>query len=226
MAKIKDLPKEKRPREKLLEQGASSLSDSELLSIFLRVGIQGKSAIELGQELIKESGGLGQLSFLSAHQLSQLKGLGPAKASQLLATFELGERAAKQRISTQIIESPEQLYQLIHPIIGNQPKETLIIILANVNLKCIGIRQVSQGTHKQTLASISDILREVIISQADGFFIAHNHPSGDPTPSQADRDLTKALEAASELINVRFHDHIIVGKGYQNELGYFSFSEE
>jgi len=223
--KIKDLPAESRPREKLLNQGAKTLSDAELLAIFLRVGMRGKSAIQLGQELINTSGGLGQLSFMSASQLSKLEGLGPAKAAQLIATFELGERAAKQRLVSAKIDSPEELYKLIQPLIGNRPTETLIVILVDVKLRYLGMKELSQGTKKQTLASIPEVLHEVLIAEADGFFLAHNHPSGDPKPSQADRDLTQRVREASKIMSLKFHDHLIVGKADYLAEGYYSFSE-
>lgn len=225
MKTIPQLPSEQRPREKLVEKGAGSLSDAELLAIFLRTGIQGASAIEVGRRLIENHGSLAQLGRLEVKELSQEKGLGIAKASQLLACFELGARVSKEALKKTPLKNPEQIYSFLDPILGHRTTETLLVLAVDAKLNLIKYQEISQGDVSSTTAHPREILRPVILNQANGFFLAHNHPSGDPTPSQSDRTITKRIKEASELLQISFHDHIIIGKKSEKHPAYYSFQE-
>lgn len=225
MKTIPQLPSEQRPREKLVERGAGSLSDAELLAIFLRTGIQGASAIEVGRRLIENHGSLAQLGRLEVKELSQEKGLGIAKAAQLLACFELGSRVAKEGLNKTPLKEADQIYAFLDPIIGHRTTETLLVLAVDNKLNLVKYQEISQGNITSTVAHPREILRPVILNQAHGFFIAHNHPSGNPTPSQADRAVTKRIKEAADILQISFHDHIIIGKKSENHAAYYSFQE-
>ena len=225
MASIPNLPSEQRPREKLVNLGAASLSDAELLAIFLRTGVQGESAIDIGKKLIIKHGSLAQLGRLEAKEIAQEKGLGLAKASQLLACFELGARVAKESLQQTKMDDPHRVAQFLRPIIGNRRTETLLVIVVDRKLNLIKYQEISQGDVSSTIAHPRDILRPVIIHQGEGLILAHNHPSGDPTPSIADRTITERVADAAKLMNVRLFDHLIIGQNSDNHSDYYSFSE-
>lgn len=226
MGTIHDLPEEQRPREKLVNQGAQSLTDSELLAIFLRTGLKGETAIEVGQRLLKTFGNLSALARLDAKQLSQQKGLGIAKATQLLACFEMGSRAARETLLSHPIDSSEMLYQLMSPLLIHQKVESLYVISVDTKLNCIHHEEITKGSIDRSIAHPRDIIRPVILNQAAGFFLAHNHPSGDPTPSKADFEVTKNIREVAKLFQITFHDHLIVGKESHRHEAYYSFREE
>ncbi len=225
MATISNLPIEQRPREKLVQLGAQTLSDAELIAIFLRTGIQGASAIEVAKNLIQKHGSLSQLGRLEAAEIAQEKGLGLAKASQLLACFELGARVAKEEIKTAKMDSPETIANFLQAILGHKRTETLLVLAVDRKLNLIRYQEVSSGDVSSTSAHPRDILRPVIVNQAEGFFLAHNHPSGDPTPSPADIKVTQNVAEAAKLMKINFHDHLIIGKASRHNDSYYSFSE-
>lgn len=225
MAKISNIPSEQRPREKLVKQGAHTLSDAELIAIFLRTGVQGASAIEVGKQLIEKHGSLSKLGRLDATEIAQEKGLGLAKASQLLACFELGARVAKEELMTQQMDGPATIAEFLTPILGHRSTETLLVLAVDRKLNLIRYQEISSGDVSSTIAHPRDILRPVILHQAEGFFLAHNHPSGDPAPSNADLSMTKKVAEAAKLMRVSLHDHLIIGKPSAGQKGYYSFKE-
>lgn len=225
MPTISQLPSEDRPREKLVAHGAASLSDAELLAIFLRTGIKGKTAIEVGRSLLDQHGSLAQLGRLTAEEIAQEKGLGLAKASQLIACFELGARVAKQKLRRQTLNSPADVATYLMPIIGHARTERLIVLPVDHKLNLIKYEEVSIGDVNSTIAHPREILRPVILHQAAGFFLAHNHPSGDPAPSQQDKNLTKKVAEAASLMSIPFHDHLIIGHPTADSPLYYSFQD-
>ena len=225
MATINDLPSEQRPREKLVSHGANSLSDAELVAIFLRTGVQGCSAIEVARNLIQKHGSLAQLGRLEPKEIAREKGLGLAKASQLLACFELGARVAREQLQSQKLDSPEITAEFLRPILGHRRTETLLVLAVDRKLNLIKYEEISQGDVSSTIAHPRDILRPVILHQAEGFFLAHNHPSGDPTPSAADHKITQRVAEAAKLMNISFHDHLIIGQSSARHKAYYSFNE-
>ncbi len=225
MAIIPNLPADQRPREKLIKQGAQSLSDAELIAIFLRTGIQGESAIEIGRKLITQHGSLSQLGRLDASELAKTKGLGIAKSCQLLACFELGARVAKEDLTKQPLREASEIARFLQPILSHRSTETLLVLAVDTKLRLIKYQEVSQGDLNSTIAHPREILRPVILHQAAGFFLAHNHPSGDPTPSRADKEMTKRIKEAAQIMSIKLYDHLIIGHESNAHESYYSFVE-
>ncbi len=227
MSKIPDLPKEERPRERLARLGAPALSDSELLAIFLRVGVKGASAIEVGRRLLNKYGGLSALGGLSVEALASEFGLGPAKAAQLLAAFELGSRSASERVDNQPMSNAQIIYDAVAPRLMHELNEHVVIMMLDAKLRVIRIQEISEGTIDKAICEPRDILHHVLIHRVKNYVLIHNHPSGDPAPSRQDIDLTNRLLDASKLMNLRLLDHVVIGKpSTQGGLPYYSFASQ
>ena len=222
---IRDLPEQKRPREKMISEGAGSLTDAELLAIFLRVGVKGESAIAIGQRLLATHGGLAALGALDIAQLTQEHGLGQAKAAQLAAAFELGARVAREKAPLRQLDCPRSALEVFGPQLRHLAHETLRVALLDTRLQATRFLTLSEGNLNATVAHPRDILHPVILHRAYGFLLVHNHPSGDPSPSRADRELTRRVAAAASLLQVEFLDHLIIGKASERNEGYFSFRD-
>lgn len=223
--RINDLPEEDRPREKLAKWGPGALSNAELVAIFLRVGVPGKSAIEVAQELLHSHGSLRALGKSHVKQIAQQHGVGPAKAAQIAAAFELGLRSAKEEINSVTLGSPEEIYLLMRPILDHQNCEKLYLLLADSRLKHLRTIELTHGTVNETICHPRDVMHHVVLHQASGFILVHNHPSGDASPSSADHRMTKAIADAAELLRVRFLDHVIIGSPSRVRQPFFSFRE-
>lgn len=224
--RIHDLPSGQKPREKMAALGAGALSNEELLAIFLRTGTKGASAIEIGRQLIRKHGGIVPLARLDLTELCKEHGLGLAKACQLQAAFELGSRAARDGSSTITLSNSEAIYHFLAPQLAHLSIEKLFVLTLHGNGRVIRMRELSSGSTNQTVASISEILRPVLIDQAPNFAIAHNHPSGEPNPSGPDKSLTKNLAKAAQMMGLHFLDHLIIGRPTDGTKGYYSFAEE
>ena len=222
---IHELPEGDRPREKLARLGAGALSEAELIAILLRVGMKGVNAVELARQLLVKYGSLAALARCSVAEIAKVKGVGTAKAVQLAAAFGLGQRLAFETISAQPIDRPDLIHQLLGAEMRTLDRESLRILLLNAKLHLIRVEQISLGSLNETSAHPREILRPVLIHAAFAFAIVHNHPSGDPTPSDADRRLTRRLSEASVLLQIRFTDHVIIGAPQPGRLPYFSFAE-
>lgn len=222
---IKELDAAERPREKLMQRGASALNDAELLAIFLRTGTPGRNAITVGAEMIAAAGGsLIKMAGLSTQQLRKLsKGVGPAKACELAAAFEVGKRLARQMAQSEPLRSPEKIYNFLAPLLQPLNKESLRVVLLDTRHRLIHEEEVSRGTLNESLAHPREILRPAISHNAYGFVLVHNHPSGDPSPSEADRALTRRIREGAELLQIHFLDHVIIGRERPGCLPYFSF---
>lgn len=224
--RIKELPEDERPREKLARHGAASLSDAELLALFFRTGLRGKSAIELGRELIRAYGSLRNLSRASVDELTALDGIGPAKASHLAAMFEFGNRLAREPHRDRPITSPDEVFDLVGPEMQGLSQESVRAILLNHRKHLIHVTEVFRGTGNESFANPPEILRHAVGRAASALILVHNHPSGDPSPSRADHDVTHRLKAACDAIGVEFTDHIVIGcHSDSRESPYFSFRE-
>jgi len=223
--RIHDLPDEQKPREKMASLGAGALSNEELLAIFLRTGTAGASAIEIGRQLIRKHGSIVQLARLDLKELCQEHGLGLAKACQLLAAFELGARAARDGSTTTTLQGSHAIYEFLAPQVAHLSTEKLILLTMHGNGQLIKMRELSSGSSNQTVASVSEILRPVLIDQAPNFAIAHNHPSGVSTPSAHDKAITSALAKSSHTMGLNFVDHLIIGRPIDGSIGYYSFVE-
>ena len=222
---IHELPEDERPREKLAAQGAAALSDAELIAILLRTGMQGASAIDLGRQLVLKYGSLGALAQRSVAELSQIKGLGPAKAVQLAAAFGLASRLARERHERVRIDSPEVVCDLLGPEMRLLTKESLRVVLLDTKYHLVRVSEVSLGSLNESIAHPREIFKDVFAYSAYAFILVHNHPSGDPSPSDSDRRVTIRLNEAAKLMQVNFYDHIIIGTEAPGRRPYFSFRE-
>jgi DNA repair protein RadC len=224
---IKDMPAEDRPREKLMHRGAEALGDAELLAIFLRTGTRGRSAVTVGADMLKAAGGsLSRLASMTVRELRKLtKGIGPAKACELAAAFEVGKRLARQMAQSEPLATPEKIYEFMGPQLQSLPRESLRVVLLDTRHRLIHAEEVSLGTLNESLAHPREILRPALSHGAYAFVLVHNHPSGDPSPSEADRSLTRRIREASELMQIHLLDHVIIGRQREGAPPYFSFKE-
>lgn len=224
---IKDLPEDERPRERIAAHGAESLSDAEILAVFFGTGRQGMSAVELGREMIRKFGNLRNLSRASVTELTQIDGVGPAKAAQLAAVFEFGRRLSKEVFTDAPVSSPEEVFALVGNSMQCLSQESVRVVLLNHRKMLIHIDEVFLGTGNESFANPPEILRRAISHAAHALILVHNHPSGDPSPSQADREVTRRMSKACEAIGIEFTDHVIIGgEGSSGSREpYFSFRE-
>lgn len=223
--KIQELQEDERPREKLAQHGAAALSEPELIAILLRVGTQGANAIDVARQLLKEFGSLAGLARASVPELSRIKGVGPAKAVQLAAAFELGHRLAKHNSAREPVQTPEQVWTLLGGEMSRLNRESLRAILLDTKLRLIRVEEIALGSLNESIAHPREIFRPALLYAAYGVIIVHNHPSGDPTPSEADRRLTQKLRGAAELLSIALFDHVILGNGEGGRTPWFSFRE-
>lgn len=222
---IHEIPEQERPRERLAAHGAAKLSDSELIAIILRTGMKGVSAIDLGRDLLIRYGSLGALSRCDVHELAKIKGVGMAKAVQLAAAFGLATRVAQESLARQKIDSPELVYELLGAEMRSLSKESLRVILLDTKYHHMRTHEVSLGSLNESVAHPREIFQPALTYSAYAFILVHNHPSGDPTPSEADRRLTIRLTEASRLLQIQMLDHVIIGSSDNGRQPYFSFRE-
>ena len=223
--KIREMPREERPREKLAAHGASALTDPELIAILLRTGVPGANAIEVARKLLKDYGSLGGLSRCTVDELSTIRGVGFAKAVQLVAAFGLGQRLAHETLAKQKIDSPELVNELVGPEMRQLRKESLRVILLDTRYHLIRVEEVSIGSVNESIAHPRDVFRPALVASAYAVIVVHNHPSGDASASQTDHSLTRRLTEAAELLQIKLLDHIIIGAPAEGRLPYFSFKE-
>ena len=209
---ITDWPMEDRPREKLLLKGAAVLSDAELLAIFLRTGIPGKTAVDLARDLLAKQGGLRQLLELSQQEFCQNPGLGQAKYAQLQAVLEIGRRHLYQEIERDIeLTSPKRLSDYLKARLRHLPHEVFCCLYLDNQHRLISCENLFTGTIDGASIHTREVVKRVLDINAAAVIFAHNHPSGIAEPSQADRQITERLVKALALVDVRVLDHMIVG---------------
>jgi DNA repair protein RadC len=212
---IKQLPPELRPRERLLAAGPSALSDGELLGLLFGIGSREKTAVELAGEVISEAGGLHGLYDVSVHELMKIKGIGEAKACIILAAVELGRRIGQVRNPGRpVISSPADVERLLRGRIANLDRENFVVVLLNTKNEVIETPTVSVGTLSASLVHPREVFKPAIRASAASVILAHNHPSGKVEPSREDREVTKRLGEAADVLGIEVLDHIIVGDGY------------
>mgnify|MGYP004003805551 FL=1 len=211
---ITDWHENDRPREKLLKFGEASLSDAELLAIFLRTGVKGKSAVELAQDLLDQFGSIHNLLNASEAEFCQGKGLGQAKYVHLRGVLEMAKRHFESGLTKgDAFTKPEQIAQYLNLHIGNLSRETFVVLLLDQKHQLIERVNLFTGTLNQASVYPREVVKTALEKNACAVVLAHNHPSGDPKPSQADIDITKQIQKALSLIDVRVLDHIIIGDG-------------
>ncbi len=207
-----DIPDEERPRERLMTQGADALSTTELLAILLRTGSQEENVLQLAGRVLATYGGLRGLARVSAEELLDFKGLGKAKAAQILAALALGQRASMLSPEERPeIKKAEDAARLLADM-GHLTQEQVRVMLLDNHRKVVHIQTVYIGTVNMSVLRISELYREAIVRNSPAMIIAHNHPSGDTKPSPEDIDLTRALVAAGDLLDIQLIDHLIIGQ--------------
>ena len=212
--RIKELPETDRPRERLAEVGASGLSNAELLAILLRVGVKGANAVRLAEHILTHKGGLPGLHRASYADLCAVKGVGPAKAAQLQAALELGRRIAVSSPEERtVIKSPADAANLLMYQLAALDQEYLFVILLDTRNRVMGKPfEVYHGSLNTSLIRVGEVFREAVKTNAAALIVAHNHPSGDPSPSAEDVAVTRALVEAGRLLDIEVLDHLIIGK--------------
>jgi DNA repair protein RadC len=218
---LRDLPKDERPREKLLAKGAASLADAELVAIFLRTGVKGKSALDLSRLLLKNFGSLGGIAAAEMAEFTAIDGLGEAKFVQLQAAVELARRALTQEMrGSDNLSSPEAVRRYLRLLLEHRPVEVFTGLFLDAQNRLIAAQELFSGTLTQTSVYPREVVRHALRHNAASVIFAHNHPSGVAEPSRADESLTQALKQALALVDVRVLDHFVVGHG-----GMLSFAE-
>ena len=215
-------PQTERPRERLLAKGSDALSDAHLLAILLRTGRRDSSAVQVAIELLDRMGGLGALAACGIEELCAIPGVGPAKAAQLKAALALGRRSLAVPLSTGIrISSSADLFKHFHPILRDVKHELFKVVLLDAKNTVLKDTTVSEGSLTLSIVHPREVFALAVRESAAAVIFLHNHPSGDPTPSQEDRLLTDRLVAAGRLLGIRVLDHLIIGDGR-----YVSFADE
>lgn len=224
--RINEIPKADRPREKLSRLGAPALTDAELLAIFLRTGTRGRSALAMAAELLETKGSLDAIAKCEVAELAgAIPGLGPAKAAELKAAVELGNRLARGGAERPEVDSAEAAYRLFGSAMRASAKEVLKVIMLDTKLRLLADVKVAEGSLNECVAHPREILLPAVVRRAYAIIVMHNHPSGDPAPSKADHSLTRRLREAAEILQITLLDHVIVGTSEGGRLPYFSFRE-
>jgi DNA repair protein RadC len=208
---ITDWPEGERPREKLLQRGASALSDAELLAIFLRVGVRGKSAVELARDLLAHFGSLTRLFHAGRADFAAFPGMGPAKYAQLQAVLEMARRAlGEEMVQGDALGSPGAVRDYLRLQLGGLGHEVFMALFLDAQNRVLAREELFRGTLTQTSVYPREVVKRALAHNAAGIILAHNHPSGVAEPSQADRWLTDQLKTALGLVDVKVLDHFIV----------------
>ena len=211
---IKQLPAEARPREKLLEHGAASLSDPELLALLLRTGVRGQGVLQMAGAVLDRFGGFAALLHAQAADLLAIKGIGPAKRAELAAVIEMARRALAQRLSdAPVFDSPQMVKDYLQLHLGNLPHEVFAVLFLDAQHRLIKLDQMFAGTLGQTSVYPREVVKLALARNAGAVILAHNPPSGVAAPSRADEFLTQSLKSALAMVDVRVLDHLVIGRG-------------
>jgi DNA repair protein RadC len=213
--RINDWAVERRPRERLISEGAHTLSNAELLAIFLRIGVPGKNAVELAHDTVEHFGSLHGLFGASLKDFSAIRGLGSAKFAQLQAVMELARRAIEEQLAAgQTLSSPQAVKQYLRIVFRQMDHEAFYVLFLDVKNRLIASREMFRGTLTHTSVYPREVVKEALARNAASVMLAHNHPSGTPDPSEADLLLTRTLKQALGLVEIRVLDHFVVA-GHQ-----------
>ena len=229
--RLKDQPVSERPRERLAALGADALSHAELIAILLRTGLKGANAVEVGKQVLQKFGTLQSLAQARVEDLQKVKGIGRDKAVTLVAAFALARKMAGElQYESPVLDNPETVVRLLREANLAKNVETLQVLLLNTRHKLIRVEEISDGTLDTILVHPREVFKCAIAANAAAIILAHNHPSGDPSPSEADVKATRDLIRAGQLLKIEVLDHVIIGrataaraKDYSSlrELGYF-----
>lgn len=219
MAMIRDLREEEKPREKAFQYGIRSLNSTELLAVLLRTGIRGQSVLATSEKLLDRAGGISGLARMDVRELMETEGIGTAKAVELTAAFELSRRIAWEEVRKQQISSPESVVRWLQSEIGSAMQEQFLVIYLDQQHRILSYRILFVGTINESGVYPREIFRQALLENSTDLMLVHNHPSGDITPSRADRAVTRHLWEAGLLMGIRVLDHIIVSDRH-----FFSFA--
>lgn len=217
MYKVKDLPLDDRPREKLLLRGPQNLTDAELIAILLRTGTKGKSVISIAQEIITKEKNLAQLASKSASDLIKNSGIGKDKAATLLAAFEMSRRILSQTkwFSQKKITSPSDIAEIFIPLLRDEVKEQFIVVCLNSSNKIIKYEKISLGNLNSSVVHPREIFKAAIENNSASIILIHNHPSENPEPSNEDISITRKIVEAGKMMDIPIFDHVIIaGNAY------------
>jgi len=210
---IKEMPLDLRPRERLIRAGEGALSTAELLAIILRTGVGGENVLALATRILSTYGGLPGLARASFAELHQVKGLGPAKTAQLKAALELGRRmllaAPEQRF---VVRSPADVAQLLLAEMSHLEQEHFRVVYLDTRNQVLGIQTIYIGSLNASHIRVAEVFRDAIKRNCAAIIVAHNHPSGDPTPSPEDVGVTRELVSAGRLLDIELLDHLVIGQ--------------
>ena len=229
--RLKDQPASERPRERLVALGPDALKLSELVAILIRTGLKGTNAVEIGEQLLQKCGSLQALARASVDDLRSVKGIGRDKAVTLVAAFTLARKMAEElRGESPVLDNPENIANLLREDNRTYEVEHFQVVLLNTRRKLIRVAQISDGTLDTILVHPREVFKSAIAANAAAVVLVHNHPSGDPTPSEADIKVTRDLIRAGQLLKIEVLDHVIIGRATKErpkdyvslrELGYF-----
>jgi len=209
---IKDVPQEERPRERMLQVGAPSLSNAELLALLLRTGSAGESVLALAQRVLSQVNGLKGLTQVTISELMEIHGIGLAKAVQIMAGVELGQRISRLLPEERYaVRTPEDAAQYVMDELRFENQEHFVCLFLNTKFRIIGKKYIFKGTLNSSVVHPREVFREAVRSSAAAIICVHNHPSGDPTPSQEDLEVTERLVEAGHLMGIEIVDHLIIG---------------
>ena len=219
---IKEIPLNDRPREKMAANGAAVLTDAELIAILLRTGTAEKSAIDIASEMTADGGLYKRLAGITRlNELTNIKGLGQAKAATVLAALEIGRRIASAKPIEKIhLSCPQDVADFLMPRLRYAAKEQFVVILLNSKNKVIGTEVVSEGSLSSSVVHPREVYAPAMLHHAAAIMVAHNHPSGDPKPSFEDEEVTRMLSRSGKVLGIPMIDHVIIGDGI-----YYSFLE-
>lgn len=209
--KILDIPKENRPRERFLKQGPEALSDAELFAILLRTGTKGENVIDMSNRLIKEYG-LDKLFECSLKELQKIKGIGPDKAMQILTISELQKRINQSKKPINKITCAEDVFNYFHERLKDKKEEHFYLLMLNSQNYIIGEQLITKGILDTSIVHPREVFKPAIKNSAAKIILIHNHPSGNPEPSEEDREITEKLKKSGEELGIKVLDHVIIGK--------------
>ena len=224
---MRELPPAERPRERLLNQGANALKTAELLAILLRTGTSGRPVLDLADFLLTHFGSLEALSRASVGELVKIKGVGQAKAIELKAAFALAARLARSEAEARAIETADDVSRLLGEEMRLLDYESVRVICLNTKHMVLAVEEVTRGTLNESLFHPREAFRPALARQAHAVILVHNHPSGNPQPSDADLHVTRRMKEAGELLQIELLDHVILGAPRkEDEKAFFSFKNE
>jgi len=229
--RLKDQPASERPRERLVARGPDALTHAELIAILLRTGLKGTNVVQVGQNLLSKFGSLNALALASVDEVRKIPGIGRDKAATLVAAFALARRMEQERREeSPVLDNPEAVMAFMRESNRLKTVESFQVLLLNTRKRLVRVDEISEGTLDTLLVHPRDVFRAAIAANAAGVVLVHNHPSGDPTPSEADIKVTRDLIRAGQLLKIEVVDHVIIGRASAErandysalrELGYF-----